>query len=108
MTKNSNATIKMLAIGTGITPFSLFLCKMFFKKHNDYKICWTTLFRMEVASSLEILAKLNELVRFSPDENIGLFYANFSSSLAAQFLTQNKWLIMKLKQQYIPSENVSM
>ncbi|XP_022740307.1 ferredoxin--NADP reductase, leaf isozyme, chloroplastic-like isoform X2 [Durio zibethinus] len=37
MPKDPNATIVMLATGTGIAPFRSFLWKMFFEKHDDYK-----------------------------------------------------------------------
>ncbi|CAL8171288.1 unnamed protein product [Prunus armeniaca] len=38
MPKDPNATIVMLATGTGIAPFRSFLWKMFFEKHEDYKV----------------------------------------------------------------------
>jgi len=31
-----------LATGTGIAPFRSFLWKMFFEKHDDYKVCVCT------------------------------------------------------------------
>ncbi|CAN6909050.1 unnamed protein product [Brassica oleracea] len=37
MPKDPNATVIMLATGTGIAPFRSFLWKMFFEKHDDYK-----------------------------------------------------------------------
>ncbi|WVZ26273.1 hypothetical protein V8G54_004817 [Vigna mungo] len=37
MPKDPNATVIMLATGTGIAPFRSFLWKMFFEKHEDYK-----------------------------------------------------------------------
>ncbi|KAF8406590.1 hypothetical protein HHK36_008678 [Tetracentron sinense] len=38
MPKDPNATVIMLATGTGIAPFRAFLWKMFFEKHEDYKV----------------------------------------------------------------------
>ncbi|CAN4078734.1 unnamed protein product [Withania somnifera] len=38
MPKDPNATVIMLATGTGIAPFRSFLWKMFFEKHEDYKV----------------------------------------------------------------------
>ncbi|KAH9662729.1 Ferredoxin--NADP reductase leaf isozyme 1 [Citrus sinensis] len=37
MPRDPNATVIMLATGTGIAPFRGFLWKMFFEKHEDYK-----------------------------------------------------------------------
>ncbi|KAL8123631.1 hypothetical protein AgCh_011567 [Apium graveolens] len=38
MPKDPNATVVMLATGTGIAPFRSFLWKMFFEKHDDYQV----------------------------------------------------------------------
>jgi ferredoxin--NADP+ reductase len=38
MPKDPNATVVMLATGTGIAPFRSFLWKMFFEKHEDYQV----------------------------------------------------------------------
>ncbi|XP_020251190.1 ferredoxin--NADP reductase, leaf isozyme, chloroplastic-like, partial [Asparagus officinalis] len=57
MPKDPNATIIMLATGTGIAPFRSFLWKMFFEKHDDYKFNGLTWLFLGVPTSSSLLYK---------------------------------------------------
>ncbi|XP_019172383.1 PREDICTED: ferredoxin--NADP reductase, chloroplastic-like [Ipomoea nil] len=52
MPKDPNATIIMLATGTGIAPFRSFLWKMFFEKHEDYKFNGLAWLFLDIMTSL--------------------------------------------------------
>jgi len=52
--------VSQLATGTGIAPFRAFLWKMFFEKHDDYKVCKGCLKRS--SDSCQIYSLISELV----------------------------------------------
>ncbi|KAM3710849.1 hypothetical protein ACB098_01G063900 [Castanea mollissima] len=76
MPKDPNATVIMLATGTGIAPFRSFLWKMFFEKHENYKfngLAWLFLGVPTTSSLLykEEFAKMKE----KAPENFRVDYA---------------------------------
>ncbi|CAN7051064.1 unnamed protein product [Brassica rapa subsp. trilocularis] len=57
MPKDPNATITMLGTGTGIAPFRLFLWKMFFEEHEDYKFNGLAWLYLGIPTSSSLLYK---------------------------------------------------
>ncbi|URE27340.1 Ferredoxin--NADP reductase, leaf isozyme [Musa troglodytarum] len=69
MPKDPNATVIMLATGTGIAPFRSFLWKMFFEKHHDYKfngLAWLFL-GVPTSSSLLYKEEFEKMKERAPD-----------------------------------------
>ncbi|XP_062224386.1 ferredoxin--NADP reductase, leaf isozyme 1, chloroplastic-like [Phragmites australis] len=76
MPKDPNATIVMLATGTGIAPFRSFLWKMFFEEHEDYKfngLAWLFL-GVPTSSTLLYKEELEKMKEMAP-ENFRLDFA---------------------------------
>ncbi|XP_017216441.1 ferredoxin--NADP reductase, leaf isozyme, chloroplastic isoform X1 [Daucus carota subsp. sativus] len=71
MPKDPNATVIMLATGTGIAPFRGFLWKMFFEKHKDYKqfngLAWLFL-GVPTSSSLLYKEEFEKMKEKNPDK----------------------------------------
>ncbi|XP_010536399.1 PREDICTED: ferredoxin--NADP reductase, leaf isozyme, chloroplastic isoform X2 [Tarenaya hassleriana] len=76
MPKDPNATVIMLATGTGIAPFRSFLWKMFFEKHSDYEfngLAWLFL-GVPTTSSLLYQEEFDKMKAKAP-ENFRVDYA---------------------------------
>nr|CAB3448492.1 unnamed protein product [Digitaria exilis] len=76
MPKDPNATIIMLATGTGIAPFRSFLWKMFFEKHEDYQFNGLAWLFLGVPTSDTLLYKEElEKMKEKAPENFRLDFA---------------------------------
>ncbi|KAE8715557.1 Ferredoxin--NADP reductase [Hibiscus syriacus] len=75
MPKDPNATIIMLATGTGIAPFRSFLWKMFFEKHDDYKFNGLAWLFLGVPTSSSLLYPEASSRNFLPDSLSWVDYA---------------------------------
>ncbi|KAM7516134.1 hypothetical protein LguiA_005717 [Lonicera macranthoides] len=76
MPKDPNATVIMLATGTGIAPFRSFLWKMFFEKYEDYEfngLAWLFL-GVPTSSSLLYQEEFDKMKEKKPD-NFRVDYA---------------------------------
>ncbi|THU69340.1 hypothetical protein C4D60_Mb08t13400 [Musa balbisiana] len=76
MPKDPNATVIMLATGTGIAPFRSFLWKMFFEKHDEYEfngLAWLFL-GVPTSSSLLYKEEFEKMKERAPD-NFRVDYA---------------------------------
>ncbi|KAK3024442.1 hypothetical protein RJ639_042974 [Escallonia herrerae] len=70
MPKDPNATVIMLATGTGIAPFRSFLWKMFFENYEDYKfngLAWLFL-GVPTSSSLLYKEEFEKMKEKNPDK----------------------------------------
>ncbi|KAK7367287.1 hypothetical protein VNO80_09296 [Phaseolus coccineus] len=76
MPKDPNATVIMLATGTGIAPFRSFLWKMFFEKHDDYRFNGLAWLFLGVPTSSSLLYKEEfEKMKEKAPENFRLDFA---------------------------------
>ncbi|KAH9662728.1 Ferredoxin--NADP reductase leaf isozyme 1 [Citrus sinensis] len=76
MPRDPNATVIMLATGTGIAPFRGFLWKMFFEKHEDYKFNGLAWLFLGVPTSSSLLYKEEfEKMKEKAPENFRLDFA---------------------------------
>ena len=76
MPKDPNATVIMLATGTGIAPFRAFSWKMFFEKHDDYKFNGLAWLFLGAATSSSLLYKEEfEKMKEKAPENFRLDFA---------------------------------
>eukprot|EP00250_Pteridium_aquilinum_P019787 c24571_g1_i2 orf=215-1354(+) len=69
MPTDPNATVIMLATGTGIAPFRGFLWRMFFEKHENYKfngLAWLFL-GVPTSSSLLYVEEYEKMKKIAPD-----------------------------------------
>uniref|UniRef100_A0A2N9FQU6 ferredoxin--NADP(+) reductase n=1 Tax=Fagus sylvatica TaxID=28930 RepID=A0A2N9FQU6_FAGSY len=82
MPKDPNATVIMLATGTGIAPFRSFLWKMFFEKHESYKfngLAWLFL-GVPTSSSLLYKDEFGKMKEKAP-ENFRVDYAGMEKGI---------------------------
>ncbi|GAY53746.1 hypothetical protein CUMW_151400 [Citrus unshiu] len=76
MPRDPNATVIMLATGTGIAPFRGFLWKMFFEKYEDYKFNGLAWLFLGVPTSSSLLYKEEfEKMKEKAPENFRLDFA---------------------------------
>lgn len=98
MPVDPNATIIMLATGTGIAPFRGYLWKMFFEKHADYQfngLAWLFL-GVPTSSSLLYKEEFEKMKEKSPDK----FRLDFAVSREQQNEQGEKMYIQTRMAQY--------
>ncbi|KAK4360499.1 hypothetical protein RND71_019451 [Anisodus tanguticus] len=96
MPKDPNATVIMLATGTGIAPFRAFLWKMLFEKHEDYKVNQKPLVSLDsfLLGFMDTLGRRRELVKSKREQTIEKCEKIYIQTRMAQY-AEELWTLLK-------------